>query len=184
MSKLIIAEKMSVGQSIAAVLGAAEKHNGYIQGNGYTVSWCIGHLVQLATPDAYGKQYAKWRYADLPIIPERWKYIPIAGKEKQLKTISDLMNRTDVDCVVNACDAGREGELIFRLVYEYCQCKKPIERLWISSMEEQAILDGFNHLHAGSEYENLYQSALCRAKADWLVGINATRLFSVLYSSF
>lgn len=184
MKKLIIAEKLSVAKAIAAALGTERGGNGHIESDCYVVSWCMGHLIQLAAPAAYGEQYAQWRYADLPIIPDKWKYVPIKGKEKQLEIVIGLMNRADVDCVINACDAGREGELIFLLVYEYCDCKKPVERLWINSMEEKAISDGFNNLRPGSEYENLYRAALCRAQADWLVGINATRLFSILYNSF
>lgn len=178
---LVIAEKPSVAQSIAAVIGATSKKDGYMEGNGCLVSWCVGHLVELAPADAYDEKYAKWTYDDLPILPNIWQYAVAGGKEKQLKILRELMNRSDVDTVTAATDAGREGELIFRLVYNHCNCKKPIKRLWISSMEESAIAKGFENLKEGAEYERLYQSALCRSQADWIVGINATRLFSVLY---
>ena len=178
---LVIAEKPSVAQSIAAVIGATNKKDGYMEGSGYLVSWCVGHLVELASADAYDEKYAKWTYNDLPILPAAWQYSVANGKEKQLKILRELMSRSDVDTVTAATDAGREGELIFRLVYNHCNCKKPIKRLWISSMEESAIAEGFENLKDGAEYERLYQSALCRSKADWIVGINATRLFSVLY---
>lgn len=179
--KLVLAEKPSVGVSIAAVLNAKERKNGFLIGNEYIVSWCVGHLIELAQADSYDEKYAKWRYADLPIIPSNWKYNVAKDRGKQLKIIADLMKRADVDTIICATDAGREGELIFRLVYEYCKCKKPIKRLWISSMEEKAIADGFRNLKDGADYERLYKSALCRSQADWIVGINATRLFSVLY---
>lgn len=178
---LVIAEKPSVAQSIAAVIGATSKKDGYMEGSGYLVSWCVGHLVELAPANAYDKKYAKWTYDDLPILPASWQYSIANGKEKQLKILRELMSRADVDIVTAATDAGREGELIFRLVYNHCNCKKPIKRLWISSMEESAIAEGFENLKDGAEYERLYQSALCRSQADWIVGINATRLFSVLY---
>jgi len=181
--KLVITEKPSVAQAAAAVLGARQRKDGYIEGGGYVVSWCFGHLVELAQAGAYDEKYEKWRYGDLPIIPEDWKYAVSKDKEKQLKILSSLMKRPDVDTIVNACDAGREGELIFRLVYDYCKCKKPIQRLWISSMEESAIAEGFRNLRPGADYNRLYDSALCRTRADWIVGINATRLFSVLYKS-
>ena len=179
--KLVIAEKPSVAMSLAAVLGANEKKDGYLEGGGYLVSWCVGHLLELAQPEAYGEQYAKWRYGDLPILPEEWKYEVPKDKKKQLDLLCRLMKDKRVDSVVCATDAGREGELIFRLVYEHAGCKKPMERLWISSMEDAAIRDGFEHLRPGSDYDKLYDAAVCRAGADWLVGINATRLFSVLY---
>lgn len=178
---LVIAEKPSVAMNIAAVIGAASKKDGYMEGGGYLVSWCVGHLIELAAADVYDEKYAKWSYNDLPILPTRWQYAISKGKEKQLKILRDLMHRGDVDTVVCATDAGREGELIFRLVYEHSKCKKSIKRLWISSMEESAIAEGFQKLKSGSDYELLYQSALCRSRADWIVGINATRLFSVLY---
>ena len=179
--KLVIAEKPSVAMSLAAVLGANEKKDGYMEGGGYLVSWCVGHLLELAQPEAYGEQYARWRYGDLPILPETWKYEVPKDKKKQLALLCRLMKDKRVESVVCATDAGREGELIFRLVYQYAGCKKPVERLWISSMEDAAIRDGFEHLRPGSDYDNLYNAAVCRAGADWLVGINATRLFSVLY---
>lgn len=179
--KLVIAEKPSVAMSLAAVLGANEKKDGYLEGNGYLVSWCVGHLLELAQPEAYKEQYAKWRYADLPILPTTWKYEVPKDKKKQLDLLCRLMKDSRVDSMVCATDAGREGELIFRLVYQYAKCKKPMERLWISSMEDAAIRDGFEHLRPGSSYDNLFDAAVCRAGADWLVGINATRLFSVLY---
>ena len=179
---LVICEKPSVGAAVAAALGAKEKKDGYIAGSGYLISWCIGHLVGLAEAAAYGEQYRKWSYDSLPILPQEWQYTLAADKGKQFKILKDLMHRADVSEVVNGCDAGREGELIFRLVYEMAGCKKPMRRLWISSMEESAIRAGFAALKDGSEYDPLYSSALCRAKADWLIGINATRLFSVLYN--
>ena len=178
---LIIAEKPSVAQTIAAALGVKNKKDGYMEGNGYLVSWCVGHLIQLAEAAAYGDQYKKWSYDSLPILPQEWQYTVSADKGKQFKTLKELMHRADVSEVVNACDAGREGELIFRFVYEVAGCKKPMRRLWISSMEESAIKAGFASLKDGQEYEHLYSSALCRAKADWIIGINATRLFSCLY---
>lgn len=179
--KLVIAEKPSVAMSLAAVLGANEKKDGYMEGGGYLVSWCVGHLLELAQPEAYGEQYARWRYGDLPILPEEWKYEVPKDKKKQLDLLCRLMKDKRVESVVCATDAGREGELIFRLVYEHAGCKKPMERLWISSMEDAAIRDGFEHLRPGSDYDKLYDAAVCRAGADWLIGINATRLFSVLY---
>lgn len=178
---LVIAEKPSVAQSIATVIRATAKKDGYLEGNGYLVSWCVGHLVELASADLYDERYSKWKHEDLPIFPSTWQYIISKGKEKQMKIIGELMQRKDVTLITAATDAGREGELIFRLVYEKLGCKKPIKRLWISSMEEKAIAEGFDSLRDGTDYELLYQSALCRSKADWLVGINATRLFSVLY---
>ena len=179
---LVIAEKPSVAQTIAAVLGAKEKKDGFLTGNGYLVSWCVGHLVGLAEAAAYGEQYKKWSYDSLPILPQEWQYTVAADKGKQFKTLKELMHRADVSEVVNACDAGREGELIFRFVYEVAGCKKPMRRLWISSMEDDAIREGFSRLKNGEEYDPLFASALCRAKADWLIGINATRLFSCLYN--
>lgn len=179
--KLVIAEKPSVAMSLAAVLGANEKKDGYLEGGGYLVSWCVGHLLELAQPEAYGEQYARWRYGDLPILPEEWKYEVPKDKKKQLDLLCRLMKDKRVESVVCATDAGREGELIFRLVYQYAGCSKPMERLWISSMEDAAIRDGFEHLRPGKDYDCLYDAAVCRAGADWLIGINATRLFSVLY---
>ena len=179
--RLVIAEKPSVAQTIAAALGVKEKKDGYIEGGGYLISWCVGHLVQLAEAAAYGEQYRKWQLDSLPILPEEWQYTVDPDKGKQFKTLKELMHRADVSEVVNACDAGREGELIFRFVYEAAGCKKPMRRLWISSMEDGAIKAGFASLKDGRDYDALFASALCRAKADWLIGINATRLFSCLY---
>ena len=179
--RLVIAEKPSVAQTIAAALGIKGKQDGYIEGGGYLISWCVGHLVQLAEAAAYGEQYKKWSFDSLPILPEEWQYAVDPDKGKQFKTIKELMHRADVSEVVNACDAGREGELIFRFVYEVAGCKKPMRRLWISSMEDGAIKAGFASLKDGRDYGALFASALCRAKADWLIGINATRLFSCLY---
>jgi len=179
--QLVIAEKPSVAGSIAAALGVKEKKDGYIEGGGYLISWCVGHLVELAEAAAYGEQYKKWSYESLPILPEEWQYTVAADKGKQFKTLKELMHRADVSEVVNACDAGREGELIFRFVYGVAQCNKPMRRLWISSMEDATIKAGFADLKDGRDYDALYASALCRAKADWIIGINATRLFSCLY---
>lgn len=179
--RLVIAEKPSVAASIAAALGVKEKKDGYIEGGGYLISWCVGHLVELAEAAAYGEQYKKWSYETLPILPEEWQYTVAADKGKQFATLKELMHRADVSEVVNACDAGREGELIFRFVYGVAQCNKPMRRLWISSMEDAAIKAGFADLKDGRDYDALYASALCRAKADWIIGINATRLFSCLY---
>ena len=179
--KLVIAEKPSVAKSIASALGAASRADGFYEGNGLIVSWCVGHLVSPMDAASYDERYKKWRYDDLPILPEPFRYVLAPGKEDAFYNLRSLMNRADVDSIVNACDAGREGELIFRLVYGMTGCTKPVERLWISSMEDSAIREGFKELRPGSEYDALYHSALCRQKADWLVGINATRLFSVLY---
>lgn len=179
--KLIIAEKPSVAKSIASALGVKSGADGSFQGNGYIISWCVGHLVSPMDAAGYNENFKKWRYDDLPILPEPFRYVIAPGKEAAFENLRTLMNRPDVDTVVNACDAGREGELIFRLVYEMTVCDKPIQRLWISSMEDSAIREGMNDLRPGAAYDALYKSALCRQKADWLVGINATRLFSVLY---
>ena len=179
--KLVIAEKPSVAHSLAAVIGATARKDGYLEGNGWRVSWCVGHLAGLADADSYDPKYAKWRYDDLPILPADWQMTVGKDKKKQFDVLKKLMNATDVTEVVNACDAGREGELIFRSVYELAGCQKPMKRLWISSMEDSAIREGFANLRPGAEYDGLRDAALCRAKADWLVGINATRLFSVLY---
>ena len=179
--RLVIAEKPSVAAGIAAALGVKEKKDGYIEGGGYLISWCVGHLVELAEAAAYGEQYKKWSYESLPILPGEWQYTVSADKEKQFATLKGLMHRADVSEVVNACDAGREGELIFRFVYHMAGCNKPMRRLWISSMEDAAIKAGFADLKDGRDYDALYASALCRAKADWIIGINATRLFSCLY---
>ena len=179
--QLIITEKPSVSKAISAVLGATKREDGFFIGNGYIVSWCFGHLLELSAPVEYGEQYKKWRLADLPIIPQTWKYTPAKGKTAQLKILKSLMNRDDVDCVINACDSGREGELIYRHVYDYAKCTKRSRRLWIASMEDSAIRDGFANLRDGAEYDNLHAAAKCRERADWTVGISATRLFSVLY---
>ena len=178
MYQLVIAEKPSVAQSLAAVLGAGQRREGYLEGNGWLVSWCVGHLADAA---AYNPAYAKWRKEDLPILPESWRFTIAKDKRDQFDVLRTLLRREDVSEVVNACDAGREGELIFRTVYALAGCSKPISRLWISSMEDEAIREGFAHLRPGREYDGLHQAALCRSKADWLVGINATRLFSLLY---
>ena len=181
MYQLVIAEKPSVAQSLAAVLGAGQRREGYLEGNGWLVSWCVGHLAELADAAAYNPAYAKWRKEDLPILPESWRFTIAKDKRDQFDVLRTLLRREDVTEVVNACDAGREGELIFRTVYALAGCSKPISRLWISSMEDEAIREGFAHLRPGREYDGLHQAALCRSKADWLVGINATRLFSLLY---
>ena len=179
--KLIIAEKPSVAKSIASALGASSRADGFYEGNGLLVSWCVGHLVSPMDAGGYDENFKKRRYDDLPILPEPFRYVLAPGKEDAFENLRALMNRSDVDTIVNACDAGREGELIFRLMYEMAGCRKPVLRLWISSMEDSTIREGFSDLRPGTDYEALYQSALCRQKADWLVGINATRLFSVLY---
>ena len=179
--RLVIAEKPSVAKSLAAVLGAANRRDGYLEGNGWLVSWCLGHLAGLADAATYNPDYAKWRYDDLPILPESWRFTIAKDKRDQFDVLRTLLRREDVTEVVNACDAGREGELIFRTVYCLAGCQKPMKRLWISSMEDSAIREGFANLRPGADYDGLHQAALCRAKADWLVGINATRLFSVLY---
>ncbi len=181
MYKLVIAEKPSVAQSIAKVIGATNRADGYLEGNGYLVSWCVGHLVELAQPEFYDEKYSKWRYEDLPILPKQWEYQVSEATKKQFQILKDLMKRNDVASLVKATDAGREGELIFRLVYHQAGCKKPFERLWISSMEDKAIAEGFANLKSGSEYDALYEAAVCRERADWIVGMNATRLFSTLY---
>ncbi len=181
MSKLVIAEKPSVALSIAKVIGASKKQDGYYEGNGYIVSWCIGHLIQMANPDAYDEKYAKWNKDHLPIIPKEYLYEVSKNTKKQFTILKKLMNDKTVEAIVNACDAGREGELIFRLVYEQAKCKKPILRLWISSLEDKAIKDGFSSLKDGKDFVNLYHSALARAKADWLVGMNLSRLYSTIH---
>ena len=181
MSKLVICEKPSVAKSIASALGVTSRADGYFEGGGWLISWCIGHLVGLADAAAYNDRYKKWRYEDLPILPDPFRYVVSEEKADQFHILRSLMERPDVTELVNACDAGREGELIFRLVYEAAGCSKPFSRLWISSMEDAAIREGFSALRPGADYDPLYQSALCRQKADWLIGINASRLFSVLY---
>ena len=179
--KLVIAEKPSVAISIAKVIGANKKKDGYYEGNGYRVSWCVGHLIQMANPDAYDEKYAKWNMADLPIIPSDYKYEVAKSTKKQFNILKKLMNDKEVDTVINACDAGREGESIFRLVYNQVNCKKKMKRLWISSMEDSAIKEGFDNLKDGKDYDNLFESAKARAIADWLVGMNISRLYSCLY---
>ena len=179
--KLVLAEKPSVAMSLSKVIGADQRGDGYMEGNGYLVSWCVGHLVELSQPEAYDEKYARWKYDDLPILPEHWQYQVSASTKKQFGILKKLMQRKDVESLICATDAGREGELIFRLVYQQAGCKKPVERLWISSMEDSAIREGFQKLRPGTEYDALYEAALCRERADWIVGINATRLFSCLY---
>ena len=179
--KLVIAEKPSVARSIAAVIGATDRQEGYLRGNGYLVSWCVGHLVSFADAALYDERFKKWRYEDLPIIPESWRLTVPPDKRERFDTLRTLLRSEEVSEVINACDAGREGELIFRTVYHLAGCTKPMKRLWISSMEDSAIREGFANLKPGRDYDPLHQSALCRARADWLIGINATRLFSVLY---
>ena len=180
-AKLVVAEKPSVAMSYAKVLGATSRKDGYLEGNDYLVSWCVGHLVELAPPNVYDAKYVKWSIADLPILPEKWQYLVSASTKKQFGILQKLMHRPDVDSIVNSCDSGREGELIFRLVYQQAGCKKPFSRLWLSSMEENAIREGFARLKPSTEYDALYNAALCRERADWMVGINASRLFSCLY---
>ena len=182
MYQLVIAEKPSVAMSIAKVLGATARKEGHMEGGGWLVSWCVGHLAELAEPAAYDPRYGKWRREDLPILPESWRFTVGQEKRSQFDTLRTLLRREDVSEVVNACDAGREGELIFRTAYHLAGCAKPMKRLWISSMEDGAIREGFASLRPGRDYDGLHQAALCRQKADWLVGINATRLFSVLYN--
>ncbi|HEK9232423.1 TPA: DNA topoisomerase 3, partial [Streptococcus equi subsp. equi] len=182
MQTLVISEKPSVAISISKVLGATKKKDGYNEGNGYRVSWCVGHLIQMANPDAYDEKYAKWDMADLPIIPKDYKYEVAKATKKQFNILKKLMNDKEIDTVINACDAGREGESIFRLVYNQVNCKKKMKRLWISSMEDSAIKEGFDHLKDGKKYDNLFESAQARAIADWLVGMNISRLYSCLYN--
>ena len=179
--QLVIAEKPSVAQSLARVIGANKRCDGYLEGNGYVVSWCVGHLVELSPPQTYDERYVKWRVEDLPIVPREWLYSVSEATKRQFRILRTLMGRKDVKSLICATDAGREGELIFRLVYNQAKCKKPFERLWISSMEDDAIRDGFRNLKPGKEYDTLYEAALCRERADWIVGMNATRLFSCMY---
>lgn len=178
---LVIAEKPSVGAAIGKVLGASSRRDGYLEGNNYIVSWCVGHLVGLADASSYDERFAKWRYSDLPIVPDEWLFEVPKDKQKQFKVLCDLMRDKRVTELVCATDAGREGELIFRLVYKKAGCTKPFKRLWISSLEDSAIREGFAHLRSSGEYDRLYEAALARSKADWIVGINGTRLFSTLY---
>ena len=182
MYRLVIAEKSAVAMSIAKALGATVRKEGHMEGGCWLVSWCVGHLAGLADAETYDPNYAKWRREDLPISPENWRFTVGKGKRDQFDTLRTLLRREDVSEVVNACDAGLEGELIFRTAYHLAGCTKPIKRLWISSMEDGAIREGFANLRPGRDYDGLHQAALCRQKADWLVGINATRLFSVLYN--
>lgn len=179
--KLIIAEKPSVAENIAKVLGVTNKKNGYIMGNDYIVSWCVGHLVSLASADTYHAKYSKWNYQDLPIVPQEWQYTVNVSTKKQFEILKELMAKKEVTELICATDAGREGELIYRLVYQKCNCKKPVKRLWISSLEDSAIVKGMEELENSQKYDSLYDAALCRAKADWLIGMNASRLFSCLY---
>ena len=181
MRTLVISEKPSVAISISKVLGATKKKDGYYEGNRYIVSWCVGHLIQMANPDSYDEKYAKWNIEDLPIIPSEYKYEIMKPTKKQFNILKKLMNDKDVEFVINACDAGREGEAIFRLVYNEAHCKKKMKRLWISSMEDSAIKEGFENLKDGKDYDNLFESAQARAIADWLVGMNISRLYSCLY---
>ena len=181
MRTLVISEKPSVAISISKVLGATKKKDGYYEGNGYIVSWCIGHLIQMANPDSYDEKYAKWNIKDLPIIPKEYKYETAKSTKKQFNILKKLMNDKDVEFVINACDAGREGESIFRLVYNEAHCKKKMKRLWISSMEDSAIKEGFDNLKDGKDYDSLFESAQARAIADWLIGMNISRLYSLLY---
>ncbi|MCL2840308.1 MAG: DNA topoisomerase 3 [Defluviitaleaceae bacterium] len=187
--KLVVAEKGSVGKSIAQAIGAKSRKDGYYEGNGYIVSWAVGHLIGLAQPEDYDAKYKRWNYGDLPIIPEQYKYNPGPKTKSQLKILVELMKRKDISTIVNACDSGREGELIFRLIYNHAVAnsasvgKKATERLWISSMEESAIIDGFNKLAPGKAYDKLYQAALCRQQADWVVGMNFSRLFSIIHNA-
>lgn len=185
--QLVIAEKPSVGRSVASVIGATEKKDGYLEGNGYIVTWCIGHLVQLASPDKYDSKYgtkiSEWSFSTLPILPEHWKFVVSSTTKQQFQVIQELMQDSRVDEIICATDAGREGECIFRYVYEKIGCTKPCKRLWISSMEDKAIREGFSNLRPDSDYDNLYAAGLCRAKADWLVGLNSTRLFTCRYGT-
>ena len=178
---LVIAEKPSVSQALAKVLSAGEREDGYLEGKDCIVSWCLGHLAEYVSPDAYDSRYDKWEFSDLPILPEDWQLAVVKDKKAQFAILKKLLNRKDVDYVVNACDAGREGELIFRRVYELSGSKIPVKRLWISSMEDGAIREGFANLKDGREYANLSDAAVCRAKADWLIGMNATRAFTTKY---
>ena len=177
----MVAEKPSVAQAVAFVIGADEKKDGFLEGDGYLVSWCIGHLVEPAVPGSYREDWKRWSLASLPMIPEQWQMEVKSETAAQFNVLKKLLHDKEVSEVICATDAGREGELIFRLVYEMAGCRKPIKRLWISSMEKSAIREGFENLRPGSDYDNLYQSALCRQRADWLVGLNGTRLFTVLY---
>ena len=177
----MIAEKPSVAQSLAKNLSACQRKDGYLEGNSCIVSWCLGHLAEYASPENYDEKYAKWQFDDLPIIPEVWKVQVPEDKRKQFEVLCTLMGREDVSYVVNGCDAGREGELIFKRVYDLAKCRKPVKRLWISSMEDEAIQQGFQCLKDGDIYEGLCNAAVCRAQADWLIGMNATRAYTTRY---
>ena len=179
--RLVIAEKPSVAVALAAALGVKNKKDGYMEGGGYLISWCVGHLVELAEAAAYGEQYKKWSYDSLPILPQPWQYTVFKDRQKQFKILKDLMCRSDISEVVNACDAGREGEAIFRRVYALAGSNLPIKRLWISSLEDAAIQQGFENLKDGAAYDNLFAASECRAKADWLIGMNGTRAFTKKY---
>ena len=178
---LVLGEKPSVAQALAEVLGAKKRADGYLEGEDCIVSWCLGHLAEYAAPEVYDERYKKWEFADLPILPKAWELRIAKDKKEQFDVLKGLLNRKDLEYVVNACDAGREGELIFKRVYDLSKSSLPVKRLWISSMEEQAICDGFSNLKNGKEYERLCEAAVCRAKADWLVGMNATRAFTTTY---
>ena len=181
MERLIVSEKPSVGMAIAKTLGKFQKREGYLEGDGWIVSWCVGHLVEQADAEEYDSRYAKWNLEDLPIIPKEWRYRVTKATRKQYEILAELMKNSGVEELVNACDSGREGELILRLVYQQCGCTKPVKRLWLSSMEESAIRNGMNNLRESADFDSLYRAALCRQQADWLTGINATRLFTLLY---
>lgn len=178
---LVLGEKPSVAQALAKVLGVRQRKDGYLEGNGWIVSWCLGHLAEYVPPEAYDEKYRKWEFSDLPILPGDWKLAVAKDKKKQFEVLKMLLNRSDVDYVVNGCDAGREGELIFKRVYDLSGSRLPVKRLWISSMEDSAIREGFAHLRDGAEYRNLCEASVCRAKADWLIGMNATRAFTTKY---
>ena len=178
---LVIAEKPSVAQSYAKNLSAYKKQDGYMEGENCLVSWCLGHLAEYARPEEYDERYAKWQFDDLPIIPEKWKLQVSADKKKQFSVLKELMNREDIEYLVNGCDAGREGELIFQRVYDLSGCRKPVRRLWISSMEDEAIRNGFHEMKDAGFYSNLCMAAVCRAQADWLIGMNATRAYTTKY---
>lgn len=179
--RLVVCEKPSVAQAVAKVIGAGKRCDGCLEGGGFLVSWCVGHLAGLAAADAYDARYSRWAGEDLPILPQEWRYTVFPATRKQFDILKKLMERPDVTEIIEATDAGREGELIFRLVYRMAGCSKPFKRLWISSMEDSAIRAGFENLRESADYDSLYEAALCRAKADWLVGINGTRLFTTLY---
>ena len=178
---LVIAEKPSVSRAIAEVIGAQEREDGYLRGTDCMVSWCFGHLAEYVSPDAYDEKFGQWRYEDLPIIPKDWKVTVSEDKKNQFYILKRLLNSPEIEYVVNACDAGREGELIFKHVYDLSGSKKPVKRLWISSLEDSAIMDGMQHLRSAEEYSHLAEAAVCRSQADWLVGMNATRAYTTKY---